>query len=213
MADSDNASTPTTTEDDHTDDDSPSNVSSNSYDSPSYVSSDSEYQFYHNTRLNIQSTDLLEVVYQTELPALHVPPQQGLELNPALRNRLSVGVDGISPERALNNLMKTSNIHWHKMSLWPNGHFGSLDPDDPRVRMLVRGSVDDRGWTPMHFAAKRYADDVPIVRSLLVLNAQLASYNNDRVTPIVLANVEHFRNPNVEHFLSQLYIEQGSMLE
>jgi hypothetical protein len=79
--------------------------------------------------------------------------------------------------------------------------------------MLVRGSVDDRGWTPMHFAAKRYADDVPIVRSLLVLNAQLASYSNDRVTPIVLANVEHFRNPNVEHFLGQLYVEQGSLIE
>ena len=107
MADSDNASTPTTTEDDYTDDDS----------TPSYVSSDSDWptwRFYH-------STDLLEVVSQTELPALCVPPQQGLELNPALRNRLSVGVDGISPERALNNLMKTQRIPWHKMSLWPNG--------------------------------------------------------------------------------------------
>ena len=197
MADSDNASTPTTTEDDYTDDDS----------TFSYVSSDSDgptWRFPHGT-------DLLEVVKQTELPALHVPPQQGLELNPALRNRLSVGVDRISPKRALHNLMRTSNIPWHKMSLEPNKWFWSLHPDDPRVRMLVRGSVDDRGWTPMHFAAKRYADDVPIVRSLLVLNAQLASYNNDRVTPLVLA--QYFSNPNVTHFLAQLYIEQGSMLE
>ena len=199
MADSDNETTHTATEDDSTDDDS----------TFSYVSSDSSgptWRFQHGT-------DLLSFVKQTELPVLHVPPQQGLELNPALRNRLSVGVDRISPKRALYNLMRTSNIPWRKMSLEPNKWFWCLHPDDPRVRMLVRGSVDDRGWTPMHFAAKRYADDVPIVRSLLVLNAQLASYSNDRVTPIVLANVEHFRNPNVEHFLGQLYVEQGSLIE
>jgi len=196
MADSDNASTQTTTEDDYTDDDS-----------PSYVSSDSDgptWRFQHGT-------DLLEVVEQTELPAPYFPPRQGLELNPVLRNRLSVGVDGISPKRALHNVTRTSNILWRKMSFEPNPHFGSMEPDDPRVRMLVRGSVDDRGWTPMHFAAKRYADEVHIVRSLLVLNAQLASYSNDGITPITLA--QDFSNPNVTRFLAQLYIEQGSMLE
>jgi len=97
------------------------------------------------------------------------------------------------------------------MSFEPNPHFGSMEPDDPRVRMVVRNSVDDRGWTPMHFAAKRYADEVHIVRSLLVLNAQLASYSNDGITPITLA--QDFNNPNVTRFLAQLYIEQGSMLE
>ena len=86
-ADSDNETTHTATEDDSTEDDS----------TFSYVNSDSSgptWRFQHGT-------DLHSFVQQTELPVLHVPPQQGLELIPALRDRLTVGVGGISPERAL----------------------------------------------------------------------------------------------------------------
>ena len=148
-------------------------------------------------------TDLLPYITQDELPVARTPPRPGVDLHFFLRQTLSLGVDGIGPEDAFEVVFRSPSIPWPIMSFTPNPRFRSLAYDDPRVRMLLTTSVDDRGWTPMHWAAAR--GDLSLGRSLLVLDAHLYSFAEDGSTPAIVAARRQHRY--VERFIVRLHIE------